>query len=263
MLEPAALHRLTAPFADPSVGGVAGDYYYEPDDAEAEGERAYWNIDRVWKLLESRAGSVTSATGQLYAIRRDCFDPVPDGVTDDFFVSTGAIDAGRRLWFEPTAVASGPVAATIEAEFGRKVRVIGRGFASVWARRRLLDPRVSGAYAIQLLSHKVLRRLVGAPLILLALSAPLLWSLHPLYRVATLAQLLLHLLALGGWLLRHRQPGRLPFLALPLFFDMASLAGLLAFADFARGRQRRAWEPQRAEPRGAKGVPAASVERRA
>ena len=75
----------------------------------------YWSFDRLWKWLASRAGSVTSATGQLYAIRRAIFEPVPDGVTDDFFVSTGAIAAGRRLWFAERR-RIGPVAAAPEAD---------------------------------------------------------------------------------------------------------------------------------------------------
>ena len=105
-----------------------------------EGERAYWSFDRLWKRLASRAGSMTSATGQIYAIRAALFEPVPDGVTDDFFVSTGAIAAGKRLWFAEDAVATGPVASSARAEFRRKVRVTARGLASVLGAPRAARP---------------------------------------------------------------------------------------------------------------------------
>lgn len=261
MLEPGALRRLVAPFADASVGAVAGDFRYVALGDEGRGERSYWHMDRVWRWLESRAGSATSATGQLYALRRRLFSPVPDGVTDDFYVSTAAVDAGLRLWFEPGAVARGPVSASPEAEFRRKVRLIGRGFASVWARRRLLDPRRTGFYAIQLLSHKVMRRLVGVPLVLLAIASPLLWNEHAIYRLATALQLAFHGLALAGLSLRGRAAGRAPVFALPLAFDAANAAGLVAFADFVRGASTRNWEPERRSP-GASQVaaPAASPE---
>lgn len=253
MLERDALERLVAPFADPTVGGVAGDFKYEGErEGEgkragdgARGERTYWAFDAIWKRLESRAGSVTSATGQLHAIRREHFTPVPDGVTDDFYVSTGAIAAGARLWFEPGAVARGEAAAGLGDEYQRKVRVIGRGFASVWQRRQLLDPRRTGFYAFQLLSHKVLRRLVGVPLIVLAVSSVLLWNAGPFYRAAALAQLAFHGLALLGWLGRRNRFARMRLLSLPAFFDMANLAALHALVEFLLGRQRRIWEPQR------------------
>jgi hypothetical protein len=250
LLAPDALLWLVAPFSDPGVGAVAGDFRYVARGGEGRGERSYWNLDRAWRWLESRAGSVTSATGQLYAVRRAHCERVPDGVTDDFFLSTGAIAAGRRLWFEPHAVATGLVAAAPDAEFRRKVRLIGRGFASVWQRRSLLDPRRTGIYAVQLLTHKVLRRLVGVPLVALAASAPLLAAAHPHYQLAALAQGAFHGLALAGFALRGRRLGRAAVLSLPLAFDAANLAGLIAFARFARGESSRRWTPDRGSARG-------------
>src|SRR5690606_12620551 len=98
MLEPLALRRLVAPFADASVGGVAGNQAYS-GSGHGAGERAHWDLDRLLKEAESTAGSVVSATGALYAVRRELFQPVVEGVTDDFYVSTGVVEAGRRLVF--------------------------------------------------------------------------------------------------------------------------------------------------------------------
>ena len=55
--------------------------------------------------------------------------------------------------------------------FGRKVRVMAGGLRSVWAMRQLLNPVRYGFYALQLWTHKVLRRGMVIPLILLGLSA--------------------------------------------------------------------------------------------
>ena len=171
MFAPDALARLAAPFADPSVGGVAGDQRYLPDDGDggvAKGERGYWDLDRAIKQAESAAGNVISATGAIYAVRRSLFGPVPDGVTDDFATSTAVIAQGHRLVFAPDAVAYEPVGAAAEIEYGRKVRVMTRGLNGVVLRRGLLDPRRHGFYAVQLFSHKVLRRLMAIPLLMLA-----------------------------------------------------------------------------------------------
>ena len=48
MFAPDAIRRLVEPFADPEVGGVAGDQRYAQDEAGggeaavAGGERSYW-----------------------------------------------------------------------------------------------------------------------------------------------------------------------------------------------------------------------------
>ena len=205
-LAPDAIRRLVAPLTDPSIGAAGGDFRYA--GRGGEGERAYWSFDRFWKRLSSRAGSMTSATGQIYAIRAALFEPAPDGVTDDFFVSTGAIAAGKRLWFAEDAVATGRVASSSRAEFRRKVRVMARGLASVWARRALLDPRRHGFYALQLFTHKVLRRALGVPVAVAFVCAIALAPVDPLYAGAAAIQALVHGAALAGWGLRASHPRR-------------------------------------------------------
>lgn len=246
MIEPGALRRLVAPLADPSVGGVAGDYHYEREAKEGVGERTYWSFDRVLKEMESRAGNVISATGQLYAIRRELVPSVAGGVTDDFFISVRAIIGGRRLVFAPDAVVTGPVAASDDAEFRRKVRILMRGLNSVWLSRELLNPGRYGFYALQLLSHKVLRRLMAFPLIITALSAPLLWRRGWIYRAATLGQALVHGLALAGYLLRRTPLGRKKPLSVPFFFDMVNFAAVIALSNLLRGKRADTWVTQRA-----------------
>lgn len=248
MLEQGALERLVAPFADSSVGGVGGDYRYGQRAGEGGGERTYWSIDRIWKRLESRGGSMTSATGQIYAVRAETFRPVPDGVTDDFFVSTGAQASGLRLHFAEDAVARGPVTDTADAEFRRKVRLMTRGLGSVMARKALLDPRRTGFYALQLATHKLLRRLCGLPVLALLCATPWLFAVHPFYRLALAAQLGLHALAWVAWRMRAHPLGRSKLLAVPLFFDMVNVAGVLALLGHLRGERHLGWVPHRAEP---------------
>lgn len=243
-----ALRALSRPFADPSVGGVAGDQRYLKDDAGgavAHGERCYWDIDRVLKRAQSRAGSVISATGAIYALRRELYEPIPPGVTDDFFASTAAVRRGRRLVFEPAAVAYERVSATADVEFGRKVRVISQGLRSVIARRSLLDPSAHGFYAVQLLSHKVLRRLMVVPLAVLAVSAPVLWGRGPLYQVVAVGQGVLYGGALLGAITSAvgQRPPRV--LRLPMYFTMVNAACVVAVWNLVRGRRIERWEPQR------------------
>jgi hypothetical protein len=243
MLDSRSLRALVAPLADLTVGGVAGDQRYVDDgnaDGLAAGEQRYWGFDRLLKAAESRAGSVISATGALYALRSDLATAIPDGVTDDFYESTGVIAQGHRLVFAPEAVAYEPVASSGELEFGRKVRIMTRGLRGVAARRELLDPRQHGFYAVQLLSHKVLRRLMAAPLLVLAAAAPALAPRHVLYRLATGTQLAFYSAGAAGLLLNGKQP-----LKLPAYFCLVNAASVNALWNLARGRRIDRWEPHR------------------
>lgn len=247
MYAPDAIRALVRPFADDRVGGVAGNQRYRPGvvaAGTAEGERTYWNFDRLLKEAESRAGSTISATGAIYAIRRTLFRGVPVGVTDDFAVSTSVIAQGYRLVFAPDAIAWEPVASTGTVEWGRKVRVITRGLRGVWERRELLSPR-HGFYAVQLLSHKLLRRLMGVPLLVMFVVAPTLWRHGWLYRLATLGQSALVALGTLGLLLGKGRIGRHRLVAAPAFFLMVNAAALTAAWNVIRGRRIDRWEPDR------------------
>jgi cellulose synthase/poly-beta-1,6-N-acetylglucosamine synthase-like glycosyltransferase len=244
MLAHDALRALVAPMADGRVGGVAGDQRYQDGAGAASGERGYWNFDRLLKRAESRGGNVISATGALYAVRRELFQPVPDGVTDDFAVSTSVICQGQRLVFAAGAVAYEPVGASSDAEFARKVRIMTRGLNAVLLRRELLNPRRHGFYAIQLLSHKLLRRLMAPPLIVLGATGASLARRGTVYRAVAAAEgAVLCLGAAGLMLERRRLVGRL--LALPAYFCMVNLASLKAAANVLRGCRVERWEPRR------------------
>lgn len=250
---PGALRALMAPFADPSVGGVAGDQVYAAArDAAAEasaavGERRYWDLDRLLKTSESLGGSVISATGAIYAIRRSCFRTVPDGVTDDFATSTQVVAQGFRLVFEPTARAVEPVAGSSRLEYRRKVRIMTRGLRGVARNRALLDPRRYGYYAVQVATHKVLRRLMVVPLALVAVVSPGLWSRGPLYRLATVGQVAVYGLGAIGLAMRDRPAGRRPYLAIPAFFVLVNVASLHALVNLLTGRRIDRWAPARGQ----------------
>jgi cellulose synthase/poly-beta-1,6-N-acetylglucosamine synthase-like glycosyltransferase len=256
---PDAIRQLVRSFADPDVGGVAGNQVYLPGAAKGEladpstasaigaGERSYWDFDRLLKDAESLGGSVISATGAIYAIRRELFRAVPDGVTDDFMTSTRVIAAGRRLVFEPTAVALEPVAGSSRGEYRRKVRIMTRGLRGVAMARDLLDPRRYGFYAVQLFTHKVLRRLMAVPLLVIAATSATLWDNGPIYRLAVLGQAAVYGCGAIGLGLRGHPAGRRPWFSLPAFFLLVNIASLHAAWNLVTGRRIDRWQPARSQ----------------
>lgn len=240
-----ALRHLVSPFADPAVGGVAGNQVYFEGDPGTEGEQVFWNLERRLKQAESDAGHTISATGALYAVRRSLFRGVPEGVTDDFAVSTGVIEQGRRLVFAPDAVAFEQPANETAAEFGRKRRVMTRGLRGVLLRRRLLNPAVHGFYSLQLWTHKVLRRLMVIPALVVMITAPLVWRGTWLFIPVLLAETGFVLAALLGHLVSGRRLGRFGPVAACSYLAMVNTAALLALWDVVTGRRITTWTPHR------------------
>lgn len=242
-----AVRALTEPFADPSVGGVAGDQRYLPGDDSA-GERSHWALDRVLKHAESASGNAVSATGAIYAIRRALYDPVPPGVTDDFYISTGVVSRGYRLVFAPAAIAWERVAAGDRREYARKVRIITQGLTALLHRRDLFDVRRHGFYSIQLLTHKVLRRLTAVPLLVIATSTALLAPRDRRFGALLAAQAIVYGLGLVG-ILGGQRVSRVRALTIPAFFCMVNAAAIHALLNVVRGRRIDRWEPTHAGKR--------------
>jgi len=246
-----ALRALVAPFADPQIGGVAGNQIYQKGattGAAADGERAYWNFDRLLKWAQSAGGNVTSATGAIYAIRRSLYRPIPPGVTDDFVASAAVIAQGYRLVFAADAVAREPVASAGSKEFRRKVRVITQGLRAVWVMRELLNPVRYGFYAWQLFSHKVLRRLIVVPLLLLAILSPLVWNAGLFYQALTMVQAVVYGCGLLGLIFSYTRLSRVRALAIPFYFCMVNFAALCALFKTMGGGRIEHWQPQRLDP---------------
>ena len=242
------LRQLVRAFDDPEVGGVAGNQVYTQgtgQDAIVVGEQSYWNFDRTMKTAQSRAGHVIQTTGALYAIRRSLFRPIPAGVNDDFYLSLAVIDSGYRLVFEPSAVAYESVAQSRTLEYGRRVRIMTRGLRCVAAIPRVLDPRRTGFYSLQVFSHKVLMRVMALPLAAAAATSVVLFPQAAVYRLAAGVQLAFYALAAAGLALAGRPVGHRRLLALPAYFCMIQLASLHATWNLLTGRTYERWNPGR------------------
>lgn len=240
-----AMRALMRPLADPSVGGVAGDQRYSAATSpeQAVGERSYWSFDRQLKRWQESAGSVISATGAIYAIRRELFAAPPPDATDDFMISTGVVVAGKRLAFAPDAVAIEPPSAQTAGEFRRKVRITTRGLRAVGYRRELLNPSRSGFYALELLLHKLWRRLGWIPLLVLTGLSPWLWQaggVWALLGAGVVGCMLAGLIALAVPALE-----RFRFFGLAGYVVMVNAACAIASLNALRGHRVSQWDSAR------------------
>ena len=249
LFEPAAMRMLARNFADPQVGGVCGNQVYiehKNSDLSSKGENLYWSYDKWLKTMESRTGSIVSADGAIYAIRKELYRMPPEtAVTDDFAISTAVIEQGYRLIFESEAIAYEETSAAAKNEFGRKVRIINRGLRGVLMRRKLLNPLHYGFYSVTLFSHKVLRRLVPIFLVTLFASNIFLIPNGIFFLNVLLLQSLFYGLACCGYSLRKRHWGKTKVLYVPFFYCLANTAALLAILNVLCGKRIELWQPQR------------------
>ncbi len=134
-----------------------------------------------------------------------------------------------------------------------RVRVITQTFSDLWRHRAIMNPFRSGFYAIQLLSHKVMRYLVPLFLVIIFVTSAILASHSTLYALALLAQVLFLAAAALAWVLeRSGKSNRL--LALPYYFVLTNLASLLAAHKFLTGERYARWEPIREPVEGSAGA---------
>lgn len=244
--EPDVLRKLLPAFADITVGCVAGRLIYvdQASSNVGKGALSYWNYETFIKSAESRACSLIGASGCLYAVRKAAYQPMYAEACSDFLVCTMLFRQGLRSVFEPSAVCFEDTNHRPGDEMRMRVRVISQTYTDLWRNVDMLNPLRSGFFAVELISHKVLRYAVPVLLFALLISNILLSGQSIFFSIIMMAQVLFYLMALAGWVL-ERLGVRLKFLVIPLYFVLANLASVIAFFRFLRGERVSTWEPVR------------------
>ena len=197
-----AIKVLVRQFQDPTVACVAGEkriMVRTGDGLAASGEGAYWRYESTLKRWDSQLYSAMGAAGELYAIRREQFQPMDlNMLIDDFIMSMRMVQRGYRIAYTPDAYAMETGSASLEDEQKRKVRIAAGGLQSIWALRSMMNPLRYGIVSFQLISHRFLRWSI-TPLALFALVplnvAIVLTGGHWIYWVILAMQAIFYLLA--------------------------------------------------------------------
>jgi cellulose synthase/poly-beta-1,6-N-acetylglucosamine synthase-like glycosyltransferase len=246
LYQPDVLRVMVPNFADPEIGCVAGRLLYIDPSASnvGHGARSYWGYETFLKRHESRCSSLIGVSGCLYAVRRSAYVPLNPDACSDFIIATKMIEQGLRTIYEPNALCTEETHSRSAKELPMRVRVITQTYSDLWRHRAMMNPWRSGFYALQLLSHKVMRYLVPTFLIVIFVASAILARESTFYLLILAGQLVFYFLALIGWLL-ERAGKRSRLLALPHYFVLANLASLLAFNKFLRGERYAYWETVR------------------
>lgn len=228
ILSPDAVRQLVRHFEAPHVGAVCGALQFRANAESRRTEGLYWRYESTIRLMEARLGATLTASGALYALRRECYRPLQSrDLLDDFVIPMNARALGYAVHYDPEATAVDVAGSSIEEEFTRRVRLaVGSFRALVPLLRVPLNWRTRWA----LLSHKVGRWLL--PFVLLPmLVATLLLVPRPVYTAALAAQVGFYLLALlGMWLRRNGGRAQVKIASLAYYLLAMNAAFVVGFA---------------------------------
>jgi hypothetical protein len=225
---------------------AANEVHVEERDGTlvGRGEGLYWRYENWVRRAEDRVGNVVSAGGRLFAIRRELFRPPSAAHTDDFAISTQVIPAGYRLAFDPDARVLVQLPTQGRAEMRRKVRVMNRGLRAACALLSLRLLREEPAYALQLVSHKILRRFV-AYFLAVALGVSIVGAARDvMWWVALAPQCAFYAAAIGGAVGARAGRRMSRVLSVAYYFCLANLAAAIAVAGVVAGVRYERWQPE-------------------
>ena len=121
--------KLLRHFADAGIGAVSGILRIGGGTAAGEGVGTYWKLETAVRQAESDFDSCVGCTGAVYAVRRECFRPIPaDTILDDVVIPMHVVTAGRRVIYDGAAEAYDPQSLDPALEQRRKARTLAGNF---------------------------------------------------------------------------------------------------------------------------------------
>jgi hypothetical protein len=236
---------LVSNFVDSEVGCVAGELVLR-DEYHTAGAKPvgsfYWRYEQWIRKCESQVDSPLGVYGGFYAVRRELIRPLPEGaILDDMLQPLGVIRQGFRSVIDFRARVYDVWPKNLQSEFNRKVRTLAGNFQLLQLAPWTLSSE--NRLRFELISHKLLRLLVPALLVLLLTTSTLLAIHSRFYALALTAQTLLYVVATLGEchdfpiVLKIAGPAR-AFCAL----NLAVVVGFYKFL-FTRGALWKIWTP--------------------
>jgi poly-beta-1,6-N-acetyl-D-glucosamine synthase len=248
-LNECALLNIARHYADPKVGGVAGEKRVGSStdtSAAASGEGAYWKYESALKQWDSELATVVGAAGELFSVRTSLYEPVPaDIIIEDFYLSMRIVEKGYRVVYEPEAFARELGSASIQEEGKRKVRIAAGGLQAISKLASIWNIFNHGWATYLYASHRVFRWTVAPLALLLLLVSNIVLvnetGVFSFYGFILAGQVLFYIAAMLGHFLQHSL-GKFKFLLLPYYFTFMNVCVYLGFSRIIRGNQSAVWE---------------------
>jgi cellulose synthase/poly-beta-1,6-N-acetylglucosamine synthase-like glycosyltransferase len=240
-----SLKPLVRALLDPSVGLASGRDISIGDEAR-EGNKAesnYVGMEMTLRSWETRVHSIVGASGCFYANRKHLqMVQLPSHLARDFAAASVARAHGYRAVSVDEATCLVPRTPTLKAELRRKSRTMGRGLATLFYLKAMMNPFKYGSYAFMMTSHKLVRWLlfpsflgwIFGPLLLLKAAPTTLLLTAGMIVGLVLARLVI------VWPDSKRLPKLISF---PGYIFISIVAGWRAWLHLLRNEKASVWEP--------------------
>ena len=238
-----ALNEIVSNFADTRVGCVAGkiEFITSKDSIVTESQGLYWRYEQFLKRSESKLGSLVGVDGPLYAIRKNLYIPLESTMISDLLTPLLVIKQGFAVILEPNAVTYEEATKSSKDERKTRRRIVLRGLIGLRRHCELINPCRYPLLAWQIISHKILRWLVGGFFVCMFFSATML-AKSIVYFFILLCMILFLILAFIGFI---NPANKNNLFVIPYYFTLVNGAALLGVIDFFRGKQIVSWKPVR------------------
>lgn len=232
-----AVKNLLNSFSDKTVGGVSGrkSIIRKEERAASKGDSSFWAFESRLKTYESRLGSIPTGDGEIFAIRRSLYKPVPESIiNDDTAITFDIVKQGYRVVYEPRAVTWEEASLSLKDDFNVKARMVCGGYQIIFAHMNFIFSHKSW-FAAQFILHKILRYVM--PIVLIVFFITNLFLREGIYLTALWFQCVGYgAAAIGAGLkIAGKSPGIFYF---PLYYctvNTAALLGLVFFISKQKG----------------------------
>lgn len=241
---PEHIFNLVASFKDEQTGLVGGNIINDKvlEKGISVQETTYINFENKIKYYEGLLGCMIGAFGASYALRKNLYQPTPQGfISDDFYISMQVLLQGKKAILEPHAIGYETFSDKITEEFRRKKRYAIGNYQNLFYFTAFWKKPFSTLFFCYF-SHKVLRWILPLLMIPALICLCILAVQNVFYLIISSVVLLTILLVLIDVFALKNYKGIkiLRFLSHFLAMNMALLAG---FFRYVFTKPESTWKP--------------------
>jgi cellulose synthase/poly-beta-1,6-N-acetylglucosamine synthase-like glycosyltransferase len=244
LFSPQAIFQLVKHFINPQIGIVGGNIVNKklsPDGISVP-EKTFMSNEIRTKYNEGILWGATIGTyGACYAIRKELFMKLPEGlVVDDFFENMHVLKSGKKAIMEVNALCFEEVPNDLQVEFNRKIRISVGNFQNLNHFGHLLLKCNPVSFCF--FSHKIIRWIGPFLLYLILLSNIFLLYKNDLYFYSLAVQLIVLSLPIFDFFLRNIRVDIL-ILRFVTHFYLMNIALGIGFIKYIKRVKTNVWEP--------------------
>lgn len=231
-----ALKKLVRHFERANIGGVCGQksIVFDSQRKASLGDQLYWLYESSLKQAESHLGSIPTADGEIFALRKNIYKPVNEAlINDDLVITLDIINQGYRVIYDKEAITEEEASITLKDDFNVKARMVYGGLQILSLFSKTLNP-VRSWFGLQFFFHKTLRYMMWMLLLgVFITNFILLFDNLFFYKVFFLLQIIFYIMALLGYI-ADKLNFSLPLVYLPYYYCNVNVAAFKGYLFFLK-----------------------------